>query len=198
MVLVYGRLKVFLCIRVRPCAIISILPDIMYGYRSTLQYQTKIRHECILTLIKVWNIRYEWLTMGNIHLGFLLLLLLFSDVRWVPFHDYPSQNDALIYDTDGNRVGRHNTEIGYVIGKIDKTVINFMPRTEELSTNQKIGTNIRYRAHVLSSDRVFHSSITHWICLLHKECVLESGHVCKITVLWSVWYNSWLNPELCK
>ena len=66
-----------------------------------------------------------WIINVGKYKFFLLLLLLFSDVRWVPFHDYPSQNDALIYDTHGNRVGRLNTEIGYVIGKIEKHSYKF-------------------------------------------------------------------------
>ena len=57
-------------------------------------------------------------------MAYSLLICLILDIRWVPLENYGG-SDTVISDTDGNHVGRINTEYGYIIGKIDDETGHF-------------------------------------------------------------------------
>ena len=48
----------------------------------------------------------------------LFYICLHLDIRWVPINNYVKENDTLVYDSGGHRVGRLNRNDGYIIGKV--------------------------------------------------------------------------------
>ena len=51
-------------------------------------------------------------------MAYMMLKCLIVDIRWVPLGNYNGRR-TLAHDTQGNHVGRINTDYSYIIGKIN-------------------------------------------------------------------------------